>query len=783
MEVPMFARICFALLAVSAVAAAEAPRRAVDHVVIGGERIPFGVDVEIDGPCVDNDDYGMAYSGFRIKANHINGKPTSQSFEFVIYPGDQKDAPTRETIKKIEIGDYYRARGRLTDACFTPSANSCLIVVSRLESIEPKPLTFADFIDQPASLEGEAVQGGRFRIGDQVAKIGDLQTWPPKTDGKKICVLGIIRQSADGWRVEKPEWSFVELEDLLNQDVFLEGALLSLNDHWWFSYRETRIYLCHRDGPILDFDSDSWRQTVRVRGRLVRQNRPSLKQISLKSARDLIPTFVIRGAEVEYLDPDKKRDPFPQLYPTYLTVADGVPELLEETSIRRNLLGNESFARLYLERNRIEIDEILRTATPNVCDVLARRMNAVEVAVPLRLLYGAMLARLNDERGQRYLASSVNATGSEIDIDAVYCLGVFPFLAQQTNPTRVDVAWAEQLVIDLVTNKQSATFVGKPYQEPFQIDGPWTVAEVVTRYSHVFDLLRLGKSEASRKTLLTLARAEPVRIDLALAVQPPLSIDELMEFEPLATESWQRRQLLARVLRQNESRFVVPFLKDLGESFVYMDIRDRLTRETADVLRAEVEKLEGEARVHVRLLLILAEKDPVPTLLELLQDKNWSEKNLVLFELSRLADPRAVKAVAHCLRTWPANTLDPKTSLASSAAVEHALKAIARTGTTEAIRELISLFNTDPARFGSSMKRNELNLHVAEHLIELTGESFGLDAEGWQRWLEAHPDHFVPHELAYKRDHFRTNAGEQIDPKQINGRSFRRVLAGIKLAD
>ena len=95
--------------------------------------------------------------------------------------------------------------------------------------------------------------------------------------------------------------------------------------------------------------------------------------------------------------------------------------------------------------------------------------------------------------------------------------------------------------------------------------------------------------------------------------------------------------------------------------------------------------------------------------------------------------------------------------------VSHGLDAIAHTGTAAAIRELIELLPVDLARFGGYMDRQEWQLIVAAHLIELTGESFGTDVEKWRTWQQAHPEHSVPKALAHPGGGFRTDPTGAID--------------------
>jgi hypothetical protein len=131
-----------------------------------------------------------------------------------------------------------------------------------------------------------------------------------------------------------------------------------------------------------------------------------------------------------------------------------------------------------------------------------------------------------------------------------------------------------------------------------------------------------------------------------------------------------------------------------------------------------------------------------------------------------LGDARAVAPVARFLRGAPKTAVKDDNGLSAVNTVEHALDAVAHAGTSDAIRELIELLPIDLARFGGDLSREEWQLIVAAHLIELTGESFATDVEEWRAWKRAHPMHSVPRELANPHTAFRTNPGNAVDLSQ-----------------
>jgi hypothetical protein len=281
----------------------------------------------------------------------------------------------------------------------------------------------------------------------------------------------------------------------------------------------------------------------------------------------------------------------------------------------------------------------------------------------------------------------------------------------------------------------------------------------------------LNGSEKSRQTLVEYVMKEKSANSqifyLLCSSKTPLPMEDLLTLEEHAKESRERRAILSQVFRHKPPTGLDRFRKDLESSFVYMDFRRNLSPELVTQLQPWIEQASGEAKDHLRLLNALGQKDPIVSLLSLLRDPSWANKNLVMFELARLADPRAVSVVAQVLRESSKDFFGTKAESDDewALAVTYGLKAVAYTGTAESIRELIGLLRVDLARFGEDTyyDRARFQQITTIHLMELTGESFGTDADKWQKWQEAYPTHSVPRELANPSSYYRTNAQEVID--------------------
>jgi hypothetical protein len=737
-----------------------------NQIVVDGVVLHFGDTIDVAGVCIKQRGWGHEYGIATLRALRIGGKPTQEHLEFHLRPNTGEQPPTTKELAGLKPNKHYRVRGPLLNAQINGLDNECSLLAERVEEIAATDLKVADFVGREATFEGIAASNGTFQYNNEAVRLAGLPDWPEKLKGKHVSVRGIIRKNGRELLIERPTWRLYQLEDLLNQPVVLDGVIASLNDNWWFRYRGERMYLTSDSGPVLRFHSRDHYRTVRVRGKLVRQDRPSLDQITLKTARDLAPTYVIRGAKVERLGDDLTwEQKFGPVYPSHQPLRNGVPELLAESSFRRNLLGNETSAMLFAERNSETIKQILHGINSEHRDELSRRMSDEKMDHVLRLLYAAMLANVNDDRGCAYLLDAAQIRDDVLDLNALYCLGAFPFLAAD-HDRKVDLTWVEKPLIDLIGNMRQVRARGEVLGEAKDKQRT-SAAACAVLYSAIPSVLRQIGSEDCRKALLAFLSAhaegsERVAIELC-AWKPPLSADALLQVDELVEDRHVHRTILRLLLAQKSPKVVDRYLDDLADGFVYMDFRDQPSAQIVSQLKARLDRLDGEVGIHARMLIALGEDDPVIKLLQMLDDPQWADKNIVLFELARLADVRAIAPVARFLREAPASTVKDDDALAPTNMVEHGLDAIAHTGTASAIHELIELLPVDLARFGGYLKRDEWKLIVAAHLIELTGESFGTDVERWRVWQRAHSEHHVPRELANPRETIRTNPGSAID--------------------
>lgn len=744
--------------------AREVPASGGEQMTVDGVRFPFDTELEFEGPIVATS-YRAYFALATLQLRRIDGKATQIELEVRLNSDSEE---MRKRLDKLKPGESYAVRGRLRNGRFHRTHSVCIVDVDRIRAIPAVSLGPADFVDRRATFVGVAAPHGKLAIGDVSASLAGVASWPAGVEGKRVSVTGIMRRQPGGipageFRFDDPQWTKADLADRVGDDIVLDGDLYSLNGVWWFHYHDTKLDLTAAAGPTLRFDANLHAASVRVSGRLLRQDRPSLDQISLKKARDLVPTFVVRGAKVERLEGAASRsDRVATLYPARPKISAGVPELFAQGYIG-NYIGTETKASLYLGRNWDLISTILAAPTPATLDTLAARMNDAALDSTLRLIYAAMLARTNDPRGREYLLARTKLDGGDVNVDAMYSLGQFPFLGSHDSKTKVDVEWAVARMSELVASQTPTSVIGTPFGDRRGAAQP--IAEVVQSFTEISAALML--SEKGRAALLDFALSgKPGSAEVKSALydaEEPLPTDVLLKLEAQTTDPSERRGLMQQLLRHSKPVGLERFLRDLDESFVYADLRDHLTPEVTALLKPLADKATGAAQTNLRLLLELGEKDPAAALLRRLDDPTWKQRNLIVFELAALGDPRCVAPLARHLREAPVDFFGADNTVSATAAVVNTLDAIAHTGTSEAIQALIELLDVDLARFGGYTDRAEMQRIVAAHLIELTGESFGTDQVAWRRWHEAHPKHSVPPELANPRGVFRTDAGGVID--------------------
>jgi hypothetical protein len=431
--------------------------------VIDAVKLPFGTPVDCEGEVAARDFMNLSPAQADLKLARINGR-ANQDHITVHLTGLANPAD-------LKPGQWLKVHGKLADAKSATPSPELSLTVDTTEPITPAPLTPADFVDRLADFEGTAG-----KPADLVLTSTSLHVtpWPADILGKHVAIRGIVRQTAAGFSIDPKnaaDWHLIDPQDMVGKTVTLEGIVRSRNGVWGFKYRDLDMIITdERDHPVV-LDGRHHYTRAKVTGLLVNQLRPSLDQISLKTDRDLVPTFVLRRANIEFPAPSPDvEERFRDVYPATRTSSDGLPDLVARDIARHNIIGDETAAHGFVDFNRPVIQSILADPTPEVLNTLAKRMNDPAIKPSMQCVYATMLAAANDPSGRDRLKAAIQKPDADFS-SALYCLGAFTTLLPEKSRIKTDAAWAQPLMIDLMSRKDTAPMAVKYSSIPWVLAG------------------------------------------------------------------------------------------------------------------------------------------------------------------------------------------------------------------------------------------------------------------------------------------------------------------------
>jgi hypothetical protein len=225
-----------------------------------------------------------------------------QTYELEGYEDGVFQGPTSEDLR---AGVAVQAPSRY----FTPH-----FVTLRAKRIDRVVLTPTDFVGREMLVEGIArsSQGRALLAGEGWSAVQEhVAGWPADVEGKPVQTRAVVRQTPTGELTVDGPWHLMRLEDQVGRNVELRGVVLAVNDHWWFVYRGTNLYVDDMQ-HLPTWSADLWWAPVEVRGRLERAVLPRIDQITLKSPPDPAMQFVVREGVLlrttELLSPEVPED-------------------------------------------------------------------------------------------------------------------------------------------------------------------------------------------------------------------------------------------------------------------------------------------------------------------------------------------------------------------------------------------------------------------------------------------------------------------------------------------
>ncbi|WP_038165511.1 HEAT repeat domain-containing protein [Verrucomicrobium sp. BvORR106] len=722
--------------------------------------------LRIDGAAFSTKDE-MVIEGFIVKTNpyrssaevaitaaRINGRGNTDELCFHLI-----GSPTESESKKLKKGDWLSVKGRWGQCLKAGPSLNIGFNVTEFQRIPAAPHRFKDFADRDCEMTGTAVAGGRLRCQEEQAAIDGLTEWPPHLLNREVVVRGRLHPAGTGWQWQGAQWHAASLAERIGQEVVLTGRLRSMNGVWWFERKgdEERICLTSAGGRVLTFNSDHHGGSARVTGRLVRELRPALDQITSKVDRDLVLQYTVRAAKVQPLDTRPKGWNYHWISGRPVPMRDGLPVLEAREAVFNGYLGGETRALLMCSHNAQVIEFLQRDESAKRSDFLAVQMEAEGIDPTLKLVYAGMLAARNDERGREVLRQAVADPASPLFPDAVHCLFTFPFLPVADKPAKPEVAWAEDIFLNLLSQDKKKLVSGWALSTDPAHDRAFTPASAVLFYSPALQWLPIMPSARVRQALVKFSmapsKAEDSEFDGpkpqfevigALCADPaPLAPEVLQDWANLL-----RREryyilipLVSRLLQEGDTESILDLGKPGIEALSSIGWReDDLTATQVEGLKKLLPDLLPEAERKLQLQLIRRGPEPAPKLLRLLDDPDWEDKSSILFALRDTKDPRIIKPLLNFLATVKDGALPQEDDLATCSALKHSFAAIASVGNDEALRALAGMLRMDFGRVEDDYMNNDgLHRLIAAELIDLTGESFGTDGDAWTKWIESRP--------------------------------------------
>lgn len=316
--------ICGTSLMVAQEAQQQAPETPPHHPpyrLMGKLHRPLGEVVKIQGKVVEGPFKGYE-GGPNLIAHRINGKATQELIQIKIRPYMYDFGHDATMLPKLNMGEEYEFEGYETGSFVgIPSEAydragiglqtstfyfSHTLVVYKGKQLPPLAWSPVDFIDRSAVIAGRAVSadGKSFIAGKGWQLQVNAETpWPEHYTGQEVEGFGVIRKTdkPETFIMEDAMTRLVHLKDQLGRKVSLRGTAWSLNGHWWFNYRGTKMYV-EKMKELPGWNANLHGRPVLIEGILNEAELPSLNQITLKEDRDLAKNYIVRQARWKPLE-------------------------------------------------------------------------------------------------------------------------------------------------------------------------------------------------------------------------------------------------------------------------------------------------------------------------------------------------------------------------------------------------------------------------------------------------------------------------------------------------
>lgn len=733
---------------------------------IGTHSIPFSKKITIEG--VVEKPYGQFERGSLsravIRAFRVDGKITDENQVAFYVFGPKSAEPS------LARNSNYRMTGFIRDGLENDGWSKYSFELSQAAEKFDPPKTRKPDKKVRVSLTGQTINRNgqaHLRTKTGVYQLLQISPWMESMVGKTVKLTGKVQQKSN--IIDVVSYTFLDLSKLMGSDIELIGTTWSMNDHWWFVYNDTKIVISqYRKRP--GFESVGHGHQARVKGRLVKELRPSLDQITLKTCRDLVPHYVIKKAELKNLSPGQSRFFFRNIYNSSPTFSDGVLNLYEEEAMVYNLLPWMNTAILMYWRNSALIEEIIKRDSPQTREVLKRRLQDAHRGFELRLLYAGILASVNDKAGRQFILTHA-ANHEHKSLDSIFWvlgnLHEFPPLPEVKEVAEEPTGKSQKLSVDPTSRVDTTGLAEALFGEPISsrplgnVEMQWAEQVMIDALKNdnlsFVDLIIKMKSkrgiEFACKRMLEFDGASRKKgapkhtSALRNKLLRSLMVTDHPKVIELATKMVHRSGIDSNILRNlqyflyrhDRALSINSLIDSVNEWYAFQLLLKLGKKEVLAPLDARLSHLNGDARKEAQILKILLTDDSPETLLKEVHKADCQGRNTKLYWLARRKNEKVAQQVSRLLKDSPKDFFK-EGEISNTNAVQHAINACSVENSLVAVRELISLLDSNLGRFDVYTKSAEFNNLVAAHLIELTDVSFGTDKSKWEAWFKkGHP--------------------------------------------
>ena len=427
-----------------------------------------------------------------------------------------------------------------------------------------------------------------------------------------------------------------------------------------------------------------------------------------------------------------------------------------------NLIGDETSLDGYQMGNQESLSLMPMKLSSAMQDELLLRMQDAKQIWEIRMLYAVVLANQGNTAAQKFIIDRYQAAGDDHIYEvmqAIYWTWRMPWFDQfiKDNPPTPDMKWAEELMLAALSDKRLIHI-------DVSISEDFAIRTLAVHYGSFEIILTAQKSKKALPVFcnfvtesLQLAPEEDLFPEGLGFNEVSKIVNCLAEFDDVAVEPVMLEVVRCAVLKKadewalsyamkwlvaRKNQAVIDIAKeglDLGHIYdaligtkhaPYLDaIRAKLAElKDGDLVGPELYR-QSCARTAAKLILIMGDKaDPVPKLMDFVDDSNNERRNDAIYLLKEIKDPRCV--------SWAEKTALVEKQWFALVCLIELLGEIPGDSATEALINLLDApFDKVRSENDIHYKAQDNHLQISAELEKRTGKKFGVNSAPWRKWL------------------------------------------------